>query len=185
MVGAPQPAVIGQAGYAWGDGVHGVGAPAGRAGTSKREGDGRSPAGVFALGTVHGTASDLDTRLPYQKIAEDQVCIDDPTSAHYNRVVSKRDVAPDFRSAEPLRRSDGMYDVAIDVEHNRSPVVAGHGSCIFIHPWAGPDTRLPGCTGVAKSDALALARWLTPHGALLVALPSREYQALRAAWMLP
>ena len=41
-------AILGYAGAAWGRGLHGDGAPAGRSGPVKREGDGRSPAGIHS-----------------------------------------------------------------------------------------------------------------------------------------
>jgi hypothetical protein len=53
-VTAPWPAVVGNAGVAWGAGLHGVGAPAGRGGPVKREGDGASPAGACALSGADG-----------------------------------------------------------------------------------------------------------------------------------
>src|SRR5262249_20772145 len=48
QVGKPWPAAIG-AGAAWGAGLHGAGAPAGRRGAVKKEGDGKSPAGAFGV----------------------------------------------------------------------------------------------------------------------------------------
>jgi L,D-peptidoglycan transpeptidase YkuD (ErfK/YbiS/YcfS/YnhG family) len=183
--GTPSAAMLGYAGYAWGDGLHGRGAPAGRPGPLKREGDGRSPAGIFALGTVHGYAPAAHGRMPYLTATDEQRCVDDPSSRYYNRIVSERDVVADFASAERMKRRDAMYEIAIDVQHNRDPVVPGDGSCIFIHVWAAPNTPVSGCTGLARSDLLALANWLEPDAALLVALPRAEYRALRTAWSLP
>ena len=185
VVGDPRPAVLGYAGYGWGDGLHGRGAPAGRGGPSKREGDGRSPAGVFALGTLRGyaLAAPAGARLPYEASGLDRRCVDDPASPLYNRIIASG-VASPFRSAERMKRDDDAYTLAIDVDHNRAPVTPGHGSCIFIHVWAGPDRPVTGCTGLALPDVTELARWLAP-GAVLVALPREEYQSLRELWSLP
>lgn len=185
-VGTPVPAVLGHAGYAWGAGVHGSGAPAGREGPQKREGDGRSPAGVFTLGTLHGSEPGplAASKLPYQAISADQVCVDDPASQRYNQVVS-RSVSPhDYQTAERMLRGDAMYDLALEVQHNVDPVVRGRGSCIFVHLSVGANTRLTGCTGLSRADVAMLVHWLKPTG-LLVALPHAEYQALRATWGLP
>lgn len=183
-LGEPRAAVLGYAGYGWGDGLHGSGAPPGRPGPNKREGDGRSPAGVFALGTLRGYANHAPpgAKLEYAQSGPDQRCVDDPSSELYNRVV--RSGAGSFRSAERMQRDDDMYELSIDIEHNRAPVTAGHGSCIFLHVWAGPDKPVTGCTGVPKSDMRLLADWLAP-GAVMVALPRSEYTALRATWGLP
>jgi uncharacterized protein YijF (DUF1287 family)/L,D-peptidoglycan transpeptidase YkuD (ErfK/YbiS/YcfS/YnhG family) len=185
-VGAPIPAVLGHAGYGWGDGLHGSGAPAGRAGPDKREGDGRSPAGVFALGTAYGYASGRDAvlRMQYEQATAAHHCVDDPASQHYNRVVSSAKVAVDWRSAERMKRDDPGYELAIEVLHNRTPVTAAHGSCIFLHVWAGPQTPVLGCTAMAAEALREVARWLRPN-AVLVALPSVERRALQREWGLP
>jgi uncharacterized protein YijF (DUF1287 family)/L,D-peptidoglycan transpeptidase YkuD (ErfK/YbiS/YcfS/YnhG family) len=184
-VGQPRPAVLGYAGLGWGDGLHGQGAPAGRKGPAKREGDGRSPAGVFELGMLRGYASmpPAGAKLPYEVSGPDQRCVDDPASPFYNRITATRAGSP-FRSAERMKRDDDAYTLAIDVDHNRSPVTPGHGSCIFIHVWAAPDRPVTGCTGLALADVTQLARWLGP-GAVMVALPREEYQALQELWSLP
>jgi hypothetical protein len=185
VVGETRPAVLGYAGYGWGDGLHGEGAPAGHSGPSKREGDGRSPAGVFALGALRGyaLAPPAGAKLPYQASLAGHRCVDDPASSLYNRIIWDR-AAATYHSAERMKRDDDAYVLAIDVDHNRSPVTPGHGSCIFIHVWAGPDRPVTGCTGLAMPDVNALARWLAP-GAVLVALPRPEYEALRGVWSLP
>ena len=54
-IGSPIDVVLGRDGYAWGRGLHGGSAPAGRPGPLKREGDGRSPAGVFGIARITAT----------------------------------------------------------------------------------------------------------------------------------
>jgi uncharacterized protein YijF (DUF1287 family) len=185
-VGAALPAVLGGAGYGWGDGLHGRGAPPRREGPIKREGDRRSPAGVFSLGTVYGYAATASAlRLPYRQATADTRCVDDPGSAHYNQIVSIAETGERWRSAELMRRHDDLYELALEIEHNRSPVRPGHGSCIFAHVWAGPDVAVTGCTGFAKPDLRRLLEWLKPRSAAWVALPQEEYLTLRAAWGLP
>ena len=179
--------MLGHAGYAWGDGLHGVGAPVGHTGPIKREGDGRSPAGVFALGTVHGyaPAPPASLSLPYRHATARDRCVDDPGSSYYNRVVSLGSGVESWKSAEHMRRSDDMYELALDIEHNRDPVVPGHGSCIFAHAWAGPDVPVTGCTGLAKQDLQQLLSWLKPDSSAWIALPQTEYERLRNDWGLP
>jgi uncharacterized protein YijF (DUF1287 family)/L,D-peptidoglycan transpeptidase YkuD (ErfK/YbiS/YcfS/YnhG family) len=186
-VGPAMPAVLGHGGYGWGDGLHGSGAPVGRGGPVKREGDGRSPAGVFALGTVHGYApvAPRSLTLPYRHATAQERCVDDPSSAHYNQVVSTSVVRETWKSAELMLRADDMYELALDIEHNRSPIVPGHGSCIFAHAWAGPQVPVTGCTGLAKSDLRQLLTWLKPDSSAWVALPQGEYEQLRNDWNCP
>lgn len=184
-LGGAIPVVLGRAGYGYGDGLHGRGAPPGRSGPDKREGDGRSPAGLFELGTAYGYAPpDPAIRINYQTATDAHRCVDDPISRHYNRIVSTVEVAADFRSAERMRRDDDAYALAIEVLHNR-PAMASHGSCIFLHVWTDADTPVTGCTAMAASEMQTLARWLLPNAAVLVALPDDEYRALQREWGLP
>lgn len=185
-VGRAVDAVIGREGYGWGRGLHGEGAPVGRSGPIKREGDGRSPAGVFEIGTVYGYEATRDGfSLPYVQATPELRCVDDPRSRHYNRIVSLDETAPDWQSAEHMRREDDLYSIAIVVEHNTQPTEPGAGSCIFIHVWRGPDRGMTGCTAMSLDVLEAFARWLEPEAAVLVALPQREYDALRNRWELP
>lgn len=185
-VSAPTEVVIGREGYGWGRGLHGGATPAGRPGPVKREGDGRSPAGVFGIGTAYGydaTRAGLD--LPYVQATPELRCVDDPKSRHYNRVVSTTDTNVDWNSAEHMRREDELYAMAIVVEHNARQTEAGAGSCIFMHVWRGPDSGMTGCTAMPLGELETLARWLKPNAAALVALPQGEYDALRGPWQLP
>ncbi|TFH28546.1 MAG: hypothetical protein E4H00_08600 [Myxococcales bacterium] len=185
-VGAPIDVVIGREGYAWGRGLHGQETPPGRAGPIKREGDGRSPAGVFGIGTTYGyDATRADLALPYVQATPALRCVDDPKSRHYNRVVSTADTVVDWNSAEHMRRQDELYAIAIVVEHNAPQTEPGAGSCIFMHVWRGPDSGMTGCTAMPLGELETLADWLKPNVAVLVALPRGEYDALRGPWQLP
>src|SRR5947209_2083652 len=55
----------------------------------KREGDGRTPSGVFRIGLAFGTHADFDesTALDYRVATADDFWVDDPASPQYNRWV--------------------------------------------------------------------------------------------------
>ena len=188
QVGEPWPAVIGVSGAAWGRGLHGQGAPPGQDGPIKKEGDGRSPAGVFTLGASFGydKAAPPGARLPYTRVDKDWLCIDDGASTHYNQVLDTGGVEKDWSSFEAMRRSDELYRRVIVVDHNPEPA-PGAGSCIFLHLWHGPDGGgTAGCTAMAPDPMEALLAWLDPAAhPLYVLLPSDRAAALRAAWRLP
>lgn len=179
-IGEVIPVVLGHGGMAWGRGLHGVDAPAESEGPSKREGDGRSPAGVFRLGQAFGRSEALATALPYASESATLRCVDDPSSAHYNQIVDAAQVDEDWTSAEPMRR---YYELAITVEHNPSDVREA-GSCIFLHAWRDAETPVTGCTAMAADALDQLTAWLEP-GAVLVSLPRGSLDAFEAAWRLP
>lgn len=181
-VGEPWPAVIGKTGAAWGDGLHGGLAPL--PGPVKREGDGKSPAGAFALRGAYGDARQppAGTRLPYTALDERTECVDDPRSIHYAQIV-ERDGSAEWSSSEHMARQDGLYRWVIDVAHNPARIRA-RGSCIFLHVWSGPDSSTVGCTAMAEPLLAHLVATLDPR-AVYVLLPRAEYDALAGPWGLP
>lgn len=186
-VGEAWPAVIGVGGVAWGRGLHGDGAPAGRRGPIKREGDGKTPAGIFDLAGSYGVAATAPTgtRVPYTQTTDHARCVDDPASTHYNQIVDDTAVAPDWGSAEDLRRGDVQYDWVVDVRHNPAATPGG-GSCIFLHVWRNARGITVGCTAMAAADLARLIAALDPAAhPRYVLLPAAEYAALADAWGLP
>jgi L,D-peptidoglycan transpeptidase YkuD (ErfK/YbiS/YcfS/YnhG family) len=185
--GSAWQAVVGKSGTGWGAGLHGQGPPPGRAGPTKREGDGKSPAGVFALGGSfgYGANAPATTGLPYQQVDPSWKCVDDPKSAHYNTILDQRTTKPDWTSAEEMRRSDELYTWVVDIAHNATRV-PGAGSCIFFHVWGGPGSSTVGCTAMDERKLTDLMSKLTPGAKpALVLLPRAEYDALATAWQLP
>jgi D-alanyl-D-alanine dipeptidase len=188
-VGNPVAVTVGRNGLAWGSGL----LPAPQSATSKREGDGRSPEGVFALGTSFGYAASAlpGASLPYLALSASTECVDDAKSAHYNRIV-ERTANADWNSSERMREMGEYYRWGVVVDHNHiaapdsgSKPAAGGGSCIFLHVWqeAQPTS---GCTAMAQADIESLLLWLDPRKRpLLVQLTADNHAALRRDWSLP
>jgi len=178
---------VGRAGCGWGRGFH----PHGVAGPRKREGDGRSPAGVFAIGSAFGAAADCETGLDYRPMTGDDWCIDRPESPHYNRIVNVRDVgaAAVAGSTEPMRhdvhRDDDAYDLGFMIGHNPA-CERDAGSCIFAHLVADPPRPTAGCTAMTRVKLQALLRWLRKDAEPRFALmPADVAVEVAAAWGLP
>jgi D-alanyl-D-alanine dipeptidase len=185
-VGAPIPAMVGRTGLAWGRGL----ARNGRGGTQKREGDGRAPAGIFALGPAFGYAPPDSAgwiRLPYVHSRASVKCVDDPASRYYNRLVDQ-DTVPrvDWASHEEMRLPNDVYRFGAWVSHNDAPPLPGAGSCIFLHVWRGAGVPTVGYTAMAEADLRELLAWLDPraHPVLLQA-PRSAYPALARRLGLP
>lgn len=190
QVGPAAPVTVGRAGVAWGAGLH---APvAGTRGPTKREGDGRAPAGIFAIGTAFGYADSAATALPYAPMQAQHYCIDVPASPLYNRIVDAADEGPAAvaGSTEPMRRDlhaggDQRYRLGFVIQHNPQATPAA-GSCIFAHLWKSPGDATAGCTAMAPATMDALLAWLDPaRNPRFVLLPLAEQQRLHATWGLP
>jgi L,D-peptidoglycan transpeptidase YkuD (ErfK/YbiS/YcfS/YnhG family) len=182
--GATIPVVVGSSGLAWGADSLGRSTD-----PHKREGDGRSPAGVFPLDSAFGFAPATAmsrVRLPYLPLSQATECVDDTASVHYNTIV-ERDGVPrvDWSSSEHMRRV-AQYQVGVVVGYNTGPARVGHGSCIFLHIWDGPASSTAGCTAFPRADVEALLKWLDPKAKpVLVQLPAAEYARLKTKWALP
>lgn len=129
----------------------------GRAGirAAKREGDGATPAGSFAMRFLLYRSDRLPappTDLPLRPIAPDDGWCDAPANSAYNRLIR----LPYSASAEALWRADARYDLIVPLGYNDMPVIPGLGSAVFLH-LATPDfAPTAGCVALARPDLLAL-----------------------------
>lgn len=139
--------------------------------SDKREGDGATPVGRFALRRVLWRADRLprpETGLPVSPIAPDDGWCDDPADPAYNRPVKR----PYAASHEELWREDHVYDVIVVMGHNDDPVVPGLGSAVFMHV-ARPDwAPTAGCVALPLPDLLRLLKDCTPGTVLTVPDPA-------------
>jgi len=170
---------LGKNGMTWGRGLHAI--PSGHPG--KREGDRKSPVGIFRLGTAFGyaPAAPDGTRLDWRQATDRDFFVDDPGSPDYNRWVRLEPgvVAP-WRTAEVMGRPDPLYEFGIVVRHNMDPVAAGSGSAIFLHVWGDPGSATAGCTAMDRENLITLLVWLDPSKEpLLVQAPRIEFAGLR------
>jgi len=150
----------------------------------KKEGDRKSPAGIFTFGFAFGYADPMKalfTRMPYLMSNELIECIDDPASKYYNKIVSTDIIAhKDWNSSEKMLLKDSRYEWGIEVEYNKSPIVAGAGSCIFFHIWADDHRATAGCTAMEKENLISLMSMLNPsQNPVLIQMPVTNYRLLR------
>lgn len=133
-------------------GRSGIGAP-------KREGDGRTPAGRFAV--LFGCWRDdrmqrPRTALPMRRVRRQDGWCDAPGDRNYNRSVT----LPYAARCEAIMRDDGLYDALLVLDCNFRRRSRGRGSAIFMH-CARPDyAPTEGCVALARDDFLRLLRRL-------------------------
>jgi L,D-peptidoglycan transpeptidase YkuD (ErfK/YbiS/YcfS/YnhG family) len=183
--GRPVPIVVGRTGVAWGVGFDSdavTGEP------HKREGDGRSPAGIFPIDTAFGFApadSMRSLHLPYVALTSNSECVDDTASAHYNTVVDRSSVpSVDWQSSEKMRKV-AQYRLGAIIGYNSAPVKA-RGSCIFFHIWNGPRSTTVGCTALDSTELARLIEWLDRKSQpVVVQVPASVYPRLRQILGLP
>ncbi len=131
---------------------------------TKREGDGKTPEGVFEVGRVFGeaTASEFRGLLPYQTSSADWIGVDDPKSKYYNQVVKKSQIESfDWNSHEEMLRTDSVYRWLLEIRANPQNV-PGFGSLIFFHVWRDAQTGTAGCVATDEKSVLRILRRLDP-----------------------
>jgi len=138
-------------------------AAVGRSGvsTAKREGDGATPSGTYAMLFGLYRADRLlrpPTALAMTVIEPDHIWIDNPADANYNRLES----LPYPAHGERLWREDELYDLLLVIGYNIDPTIPGAGSAIFLHV-ARPDfSPTEGCIAVAKDVLINVVGLLGP-----------------------
>lgn len=184
--GDETPVSLGRQGMAWGRGL--MDPPKGA--RRKVEGDGRSPAGIFSLGTAFGNAKALpesEHHYPYLQVEKTTYCVEDLRSPHYNQIIDLGDIdARIWRKRSPLLRPDGLFRWGVVVGQNDAPPAPGAGSCIFLHVWRGAAIGTAGCTAMPEPYIVKLVSWLDARAETrLVQLPREAYENLREAQRLP
>jgi L,D-peptidoglycan transpeptidase YkuD (ErfK/YbiS/YcfS/YnhG family) len=123
----------------------------------KREGDGRTPSGVYGFDFLFGVAPDPGVKFPYRRVTDRIVWDDDPASPLYNTWVDL-DRQRAGAEPEPMYVSP-VYDHGAVIAYNtdRTP---GLGSAIFLHISNGGPTA--GCVSLPSSQLVEVLRWLDP-----------------------
>lgn len=132
----------------------------------KREGDGKTPSGIYPLKMTFGYDAAIRTKMPYRQASADDMWVDDPQSDDYNRWIKKQETQP--ASFEMMKRDDNLYKYGIIIEYNTDPVIKGNGSAIFLHIWKGKGTTTAGCVAVSEENILKILEWLDPAAAPLI-----------------
>lgn len=132
----------------------------------KREGDGKSPAGVWPMREVWYrpdvyTQGPL-TALPVRATRPEDGWCDAPGDRNYNRPVT----LPYPASAERMWRDDAVYDLVVILGHNDDPPVPGMGSAIFMHLAREGYPGTEGCVALARADLEAVLAAARPGDAV-------------------
>ena len=155
----------------------------------KKEGDMKSPAGIFTIGTAFGYADYKDAKWinnPYVKASDTLICVDDLHSVNYNKLVERDTAKSDYNSHEEMHLKADYYKWGLFVNHNAGYSVPGNGSCIFLHIWGNDHEGTAGCTAMTEADILRVLHWIKAgKKPMLVQLPEKEYSKLRSVYGLP
>lgn len=178
--------VVGNNGLGWGSGVLDF---TDRPGPVKHEGDKKSPAGIFTIGTAFGIFDEAALPalgVPYQVVEYELQCIEDTSSGFYNQLIREDDPRKDWEQNDRMTRKDHVYNLGAFVNHNTNPARPGDGSCIFLHLWRDDSHGTLGCTAMEQEKLLEHLQWLNlDKSPVLVQVPESEYVRISAEFGLP
>lgn len=120
----------------------------------KKEGDLKTPAGLYPIGVAFGMHP-LALKMDYKYITADDKFIDDVSHNDYNSWIS---VPTDAKSYESMFIEPYNYGAVIN--YNMNPAIRGAGSAIFIHLWRSPNSPTAGCIALDKKHLLRMLHWL-------------------------
>ncbi|MBW7473848.1 L,D-transpeptidase family protein [Paenibacillus oenotherae] len=135
-----------------------------------REGDRKTPLGVYKLGKSFGTVQRPEgIKQFYVQSTKDDYWIDDPASPDYNRWVRYTgNPSKKWKSYEQLHIP--LYKYAVIIRYNTDPIQKNKGSAIFMHIWKGPDKPTGGCVAMSEQNLLTLLRMLHPDKSPVIAI---------------
>ncbi|MBQ3865102.1 MAG: L,D-transpeptidase family protein [Clostridia bacterium] len=142
----------------------------GRDGLGKtREGDWKTPAGVFRFTCAFGTREDPGSLIPYQRVAPEDYWSGDQREGHaYNRMVSIRDIPDlDTGSSEHLIDYDPFYRYCLALSYNEEGI-PGRGSAIFLHCLGKEKGFTAGCVAVPEACMVKILRSVNPDCAVVI-----------------
>ena len=125
---------------------------------NKKEGDYKTPKGIFKLGNIYYRADRIQkpqSKLKLIKIKKEMGWCDDPKSKFYNKLVKIRKKSK-FKY-EKLFRKDYKYDLLILIKYNYEKVYKYKGSAIFLHLTKNYSST-KGCVALQKKDFLILLK---------------------------
>ncbi|MGJ8654982.1 MAG: L,D-transpeptidase family protein [Akkermansiaceae bacterium] len=185
---------LGKNGLAWGIGLH----PSNLAGIRKKEGDGRSPAGIFRIGSESGYAFGYAPAiqklpsLPYKQITTKDLWVEDTQSPYYNRhILIPHEPKNTWEKQAQMRQGDHAHSLKLFIAHNeatsRKRATPNAGSSIFFHIWRGGGSKpTAGCTTMHETQLKSLISKIDPNkNPVYVLLTAADYKKYRASWKLP
>lgn len=125
---------------------------------NKREGDKKTPAGIFSLGKIFyrkDKIENLKTKLKKVIIKKNMAWCDNPENKSYNKLIFTND-----KSKEKLFRKDNLYDIIVVINYNIRPVKKNKGSAIFIHLARKNYSGTMGCIALNKKDLIEILKSL-------------------------
>ena len=115
-----------------------------------KEGDAKTPTGVFHFNRAFGIADDPGCAIPYVKVTDKTYWSGDEKN-HYNEMVDLGDCPDlDLENSEHIVDYDYEYQYCLNISFNEDGT-AGKGSAIFLHCLGSKKPYTGGCVAVPEN----------------------------------
>ena len=135
--------------------------------SNKKEGDLKTPKGLFELGSLYFRADRENkplTNIKCIKIDKDTICCNEiKNKKNYNKIIKK---TKKKIKHETLFRKDNKYNFVLPIKYNQKNI-QGKGSCIFIH-LTNNYKKTAGCIALKKKDFLILLKLINSRTKILI-----------------
>jgi len=148
-----------------------------------REGDGKTPTGVFRFNRAFGIADDPGCAIPYVKVDDDSYWSGDPREGYrYNELVSLKELPGlDLESGDSEHIMDYPYhyQYCLNISYNEEGM-PGLGSAIFLHCLAPAKPFTGGCVSIPEDHMRYVMQ--TVNSSTVVVIDTYEALSGGADW---
>ena len=132
-----------------------------------KEGDGKTPVGVFLFVKAFGILDNPGTQMEYIKVDKSHYWVDDSESNYYNQLVSTDEIMVDWMSAEHIVEFEESYHYVLATSYNMEKI-SGKGSAVFLHCTSEKSEATAGCIAVPEVYMREIIRRVEPGCVLVI-----------------
>lgn len=133
-----------------------------------REGDSKSPIGIFHFTKAFGIAPDPGCTMPYTQVDDTHYWVGDSSSILYNQFTTTKNGAVfDKNESEHIIEYTKPYQYCLNISYNEDGK-PGLGSAIFLHCYS-KNSYTGGCVAIPEDDMRQLLRRVQPGCKIVIA----------------
>lgn len=136
-----------------------------------REGDAKTPVGVFHFNRAFGIADDPGCAIPYVKVDNDTYWSGDPREGfHYNELVNLKDLPElDVESGDSEHIIDYIYhyQYCLNISYNEE-CIPDKGSAIFLHCFGPAKPFTGGCVAIPEDHMKYVMQQVDENTAVVI-----------------
>ena len=134
-----------------------------------REGDRKTPAGIFHFNRAFGIADDPGCTIPFVKADDNTYWSGDGrTGKHYNELINLCDCPDiDTKASEHIVDYQTEYQYAMNISYNEKGE-PGLGSAIFLHCLGSRKPYTGGCTAIPQDKMIFVIKHVRPECVVVI-----------------